>query len=155
MTDLSAKPRVLFVCQGSDTTGEIVQVIARARSGGRYEALMAGPAADGSTGADEIPPAWRDFLQGQVYVGQFQRRLPLADADHGTYDAVISLADEELCPWIAGMVRECWPIDCSSQESEFDCHRVAGEVAERIERLAARICAPAQAGQRPGERRSR
>ena len=135
MTDLSAKPRVLFVSSAEDGFSQVAQVVVSQFAGSALKTLTAAIAP-----GERISQEWMELLRNRGYQFSPQRPMPIEEVDQGTYDAVISFGAEDIAPWISAMIRENWNMKEQS-DSEFERIKLLGEIEKKLERLVSRICA--------------
>jgi protein-tyrosine-phosphatase len=98
--------------------------------------------AAGFVPAARLSDEWKEVMRERGFQFAPNRLMPIEEVNQGSYDAVISLAAEDLCPWISGMIRESWPFE-GVGDSEIQRYRVLRDMEEKIEKLLKRVCASA------------
>lgn len=119
---------VLFLCVQNSARSQMAEGLARALGPQDLRVLSAGSA------PSRVNP---DAVQALEEIGidiSAQRSKSVADIDLGTVDTVVTLCQEEVCPYVqAGTERLHWPLPDPAAETDPDKRRQAfGQVRDQL-----------------------
>jgi arsenate reductase len=134
-TDATRRPRVLFLCVANAARSQMAEGLARAMFGDAVEVASAG-----STPAQLHPGAIEAMADAGIDIRAHYSKS-VADIDAASFDLIVTLCADEVCPIVPGRVRRLhWPLKDPAaaffgQRQRF--HETRDEIRRRLEALGA------------------
>lgn len=122
---------VLFVCTHNSARSQMAEGIARSLAPDTVKIYSAG------SKPTRVQPLAVEALQEAGIDISAQRAKGLDSIDNEGVDLVITLCDDQVCPYFPGRVEQLhWPLDDPAAEDNLDAYRRArDELTVRLKRL--------------------
>jgi arsenate reductase len=129
------RKRLLFLCVANSARSQMAEGLARALFGNDVEVSSAG-----SQPSKVNPYAVEAMSEIGIDISR-QRSKAVADFDASSFDVVITLCAEEVCPVLPGCVRRIhWPVcDPASDDASFTAEQVRERFRMARERIRERL----------------
>jgi arsenate reductase len=131
---MTAPLRILFLCVANSARSQMAEGLARVMFGDRAVVASAGSAATG------VNPTATDVLKEQGIDISAHRSKSVADVDAASFNLIITLCAEEVCPIVPGRVERLhWPLpdptNAPAGETLSRFRAVRDDLRQRLETL--------------------
>ncbi|MFO0930913.1 MAG: arsenate reductase ArsC [Gemmataceae bacterium] len=134
MSDVTPRPRVVFVCVENSNRSQMAEAFARLHGGDRVDAHSAGSRPSG-----RVNPRAIAFMREVGYDLSTHTSKALADLPGGEYAAAITMGCGDACPMVAALIRQDWGIPDPKELPPDEFRRIRDLIEHKVKELLAEI----------------